>query len=108
LKPSESDVRDFQAVQQQLQLVLLQKQQADMQLAELKKAEEEVGKSEGSFYRFVGAVIVPKKKEDLKTELAAEKETLEMRQQVFEKQEKILREKFDSLRKKLESSEDAS
>ncbi|VVB68024.1 Prefoldin subunit beta [Candidatus Norongarragalina meridionalis] len=101
-------MRDFQTVQQQLQLVLMQKQQTDLQLAELKKAEEEVSKGEGSFYRFVGAVIVPKKKEDLKKELAEEKESLELRQGIFEKQEKVLRERFDALRKKLESSEDAS
>jgi len=103
----ESDVRDFQTVQQQLQLILLQKQQVDMQLMELKKAGEEVGKSEGTFYRFVGSVVVPKKKEELKKELAEEKETLELRQGVFGKQEKILRERFDGLRKKLEAGEGA-
>jgi len=95
------DVIEFQQLQQQLQLVALQKQQTAFQIAELTKAGEEVEKSSGKFYRFTGSVLVPKDKEALKKELSTEKESLELRQGMFQKQEDKLRERLTAIQKKL-------
>lgn len=110
-KETQNDLIEFQNLQQQLQILALQKQQVAAQVAEIDKASEEIDKAgeTGSgagagFYRFVGSVIVPKKKEDLRKELNGEKESLELRKSVFEKQETKLRERFVSLRKKLEAA----
>ncbi len=100
---NEDEVREFQALQQQLQMLVYQKQQAIAQLSELDKSVAEVTKSDGSCYRYVGTVIVPKNKDVLLKDLSEEKETLEMRKSLFQKQEDKLKEKFDALRKKLEA-----
>jgi len=99
------NIADFQAFQQQLQLVLLQRQQVAIQLAEAKRAAEEVKKSEGGLYRFAGTVLVPKKREELEKELASEAEALEARQGVLQKQEEKIRERLQVLAKKLEELE---
>ena len=82
----------------------MQRQQMDLQASELEKALEEVAKSEGTIYRFVGSVIVPKDKSVLTNDLKEEKESAVMRQGSFSKQEEKLKERFLSLRKKLEST----
>jgi prefoldin beta subunit len=97
------ELMEFQQLQQQLQLASMQKQQLMLQSAELDKAIEEVKKSEGSFYRFTGSVIVPKKKDALEKELAEEKESLEMRKNIFQKQEDKIRQRLVELQKKLQS-----
>lgn len=104
---TKGDLVEFQNLQQQLQLVLIQKQQLQMQASENKKVEEELEKYSGEAYRFVGSVLVPKKSEELKKELKAERETMEVRAGALEKQESKLRERLTSLEtkfRKLESS----
>lgn len=106
-KETQNDLIEFQNLQQQLQILALQKQQVAAQVAEINKASEEIdkaGEANAPFYRFVGSVIVPKKKDDLRKELKGEKESLELRKSVFDKQEAKLRERFVSLRKKLEAA----
>lgn len=102
-KQTRDELVEYQNLQQQIQLLLLQRQQVLAAIAELEKAREEVDKSSGGFYRFIGSVLVPKKKEELKKELKEEKESLELRRDVFQKQEARLRERFEALRKKLEA-----
>lgn len=96
------EVIEYQNLQQQLQIVLMQKQQVQMQQKEIEKALEEVTASPGPFYRFVGTVLVAKEKDALSKELAQEKEELSSRLPLLEKQEKKFKERFDALRKKVE------
>lgn len=93
---------EYQNLQQQQQLLGLQLQQTSMQVAELDKALEEAEKGGQGFYRVVGSVLVPKTGEELKKELGEEKKDLQARNELFEKQEKKVREKSNELRKKLE------
>jgi prefoldin beta subunit len=97
------DIVEYQNLQQQIQIMLAQRQQALAAIAELDQAKTEVEKSSGALYRFVGSVIVPKKKDELLAELKDEKTSLESRRDVFAKQEERLRKRFDELRKKLEA-----
>ncbi|HII39286.1 TPA: prefoldin subunit beta [Candidatus Micrarchaeota archaeon] len=94
------DVVEFQQLQQQLQMVAMQRQQSSLALAELAKAGEEVAKSSGKCYRFAGSVMVPKEKAALEAELKEEKESLDLRQGMFQKQEDKLRERLSTLQKK--------
>jgi len=97
------DIMDFQGLQQQLQMMMMQRQQLTVQLAETKKAAEEVKKSDGGLYRFAGTVMVPKKKDELEKELAGEIETIETRTGMLQKQEEKVRERLQALAKKLEA-----
>ena len=99
-------ILDFQGLQQQLQLLMMQRQQLAVQLAETKKALDEVKKSEGGLYRFAGTVMVPKKKDELEKELAGEIEAIEARGGMLQKQEEKGRERLQALAKKLEAEHD--
>lgn len=102
-KDMEKDVTEFQTLQQQLQIVMMQRQQMAMQSTELQKAMDEVKGASGTLYRFVGTVIVPKSKDALIAELQTEKESLDFRQSTMLKQEETLKVRFNALRKKLET-----
>ncbi len=104
MRESEEEMRrqlsDYQQLQQQLQLVLVQKQQTTLQLQELEKAKESLDKSsQGAAYRFVGGFFIPKEKEQLEKELEEEKEGLDLRQKTLEKQEEKLTERLESIKK---------
>ncbi|MBI4360369.1 prefoldin subunit [Candidatus Micrarchaeota archaeon] len=104
---SQEDVQnmaqDYNQLQQQLQMVLIQRQQLSMQEKELDQALEEVKSSPGPFYRFVGSVLVARGKDQLESELAKEKQDVASKNVLFEKQEKKIMERFTEVRKKLES-----
>ncbi|MEM4255278.1 MAG: prefoldin subunit beta [Candidatus Norongarragalinales archaeon] len=99
------DLIELQSIQQQMQLLVMQKQQLLVQQGELDKASEEIGKATGGqLYRFAGGIMIPKEKSVLESELKEEKESVEVRLNALAKQEKKLRERFEELRKKLEKS----
>ncbi len=102
------EIVEYQNLQQQIQVMMMQRQQTLAAIAELDKAKEEVEKSAGNgagatLYRFIGNVIVPKKKDELLNDLKDEKVGLESRRDVFQKQEERLRKRFDELQKKLQA-----
>jgi len=97
------DLGDYQSLQQQMQMLMMQKQQLAVAQAENKAAVEAVEKAEGKVYRFAGSVLVEKDKTALKEELDNAAETLELRAKVIDKQEKQARERLAALVKKLET-----
>lgn len=101
------DVVEFQNLQQQLQVVLLQRQQMQLRLAEIDKVKEELGKAgaDAKFYRSVGSVLVPKNKKELETELGEEKETLENRSSLLGKQEEKITQRLTALQQKFQKLE---
>ncbi len=98
------EIMEYQSLQQQYQVLAMQRQQLAVALAENKAASEAVAKAKGKVYRFAGSVLVEKDKKALTEELDKEKETLELRSKVFDKQEKQLREKLEAVTKKLQAS----
>lgn len=98
------DLMELQELQQQMQLVALQKQQLLLQQGELEKAGEEVEKSSGQLYRLAGSILVSKDKEALKADLKDELERVQMRLTAFAKQEKKVKDRFEELRMRLEKS----
>lgn len=100
----------YQNLQQQYQLIASQRQQIQLQVLELDKALEEVSKAgtETGFFRAVGGVLVPKTKATLDKDLKEEKESVEVRVSLLEKQEQKLRERLEAIRKKFESLEGKS
>ncbi len=103
----QKDVADYQGLQQQMQVILLQKQQVMLQEAENARAVEALQKAvEGQqVYRLAGTVLVPRSKPDLKKELEEEAESIKMRKDVLAKQEARLKAAMDKLREKFEQLE---
>ena len=81
-------VGQFQAYQQQLQAILLQKENFKLQMLEIEKALEElVGSKVKQAYKIAGPIMIKKSSEDLKSELKERKENFDMRIKSLEKAE---------------------
>jgi prefoldin beta subunit len=97
----------FQQLQQQAQVVVSQRVQLEMQVKELEKTLEELGKvgDDAPIYRSVGALLIrAKDKASLQAELAEQKETAEVRLTSAKRQEDKLRERLGALQKELEAA----
>ncbi|OIO26208.1 hypothetical protein AUJ14_02305 [Candidatus Micrarchaeota archaeon CG1_02_55_22] len=100
------DLTELQSLQQQMQMTVMQKQQLLIQKNESGRVLEELGKADDAavLYRFAGPVLVSKKKADLIKEIEAEKETYDMREGIFSKQEARIKERALALQKSLEAT----
>ncbi len=101
----QKDLDNYQRLSQQLQMVLMQKQQTDLTTSENERAVKALtSASDGTIYRMAGSVLVPRKKDDLEKELAEEAETLKLRKEVLGKQEEQLKKTLTSLVERLEKA----
>ncbi|MFH1787147.1 MAG: prefoldin subunit beta [archaeon] len=101
----QSELRGFQVAQQQLQMVSTQKLQTNMRIKETENAIEELrtSKADTDVYKAVGRILVKADLSRLKTDLEADKETLDVRMKSLTKQESQLKTKLTDLQKTLES-----
>ena len=94
----------YQQLQQQVQAIGSQKYQMEMQMGELDKTLEELKelKKGTPIYKSIGSLLVKKDDKDaLVKELEDQKETVEVRVKTLTKQEKSLKESFESLQEEL-------
>ncbi len=96
----------LESYQQQLQLVIQQKQKVQLELTEAKKALEEIEKVDDgtTIYKTVGTLIVKTDKAKAVEELKEKVETLEVRLNALERQEKKLNEKLKELTAQIQSA----
>ena len=103
----QNQLAQYQQIQQQLQMVMAQKGQYSMQLEEVERSLEELGKAgpETTTFRNVGSLLIRVEKlEDLKKELEESKDTLGIKIKSMERQENQLKERFNSLRTELQAA----
>ncbi|MEM5834572.1 MAG: prefoldin subunit beta [Candidatus Aenigmatarchaeota archaeon] len=95
-------VAQFQAYQQQLQNILIQKESVKIQMMEVEKALEELNNTkEKNAYKISGQIMVLRPVEELKEELKETKEDLEVRIKALEKSEEKIKDKLKELQNKL-------
>jgi prefoldin beta subunit len=96
----------YDQVQQNLQAVLIQKQQVEMELTETEKALEELAKATGSegIYKFAGNLLVKVEKDAMVKELNEKKELGSTRKMVLAKQEGRFRENLKDLQVKIDDA----
>ncbi len=91
-----------QAFQQQIQSIVAQKETLKLQQIEIKKAIEEIGKSQDSnVYKASGPILIKSSKEDANKWLTEKDEFITTRLQTLERSEKKVKERIDELREKL-------
>ncbi|MBI2548564.1 prefoldin subunit [Candidatus Woesearchaeota archaeon] len=95
-KETEKKIAQLQLLEQNLQSLLMQKQQFQTQEMEIASALEELEKTTKS-YKIVGNIMVVVPQEDLKRELTTKRETVTIRIKNIEKQETAVREKAKKL-----------
>ena len=98
-----SDIKRYQDITEKLRLVLLNKQQVQIQLTEVNNALEELNKTEENVtvFKIVGNLMINKKKNEILNELNEKKDTLEIRLKSLEKQEKLLKDQLKDLESKI-------
>ena len=98
----QSSLTEAQAYQQQVQGLLLQKENISLQLAEIKKALEELGKTtESEIFKMSGPILIKSTKSSVKKELTERENLLNLRMKTIEKTEKKAKEKLMDLKAKL-------
>ena len=95
-KNSKAKVAQLQLLQQNLQNLLMQKQQFQMQLNEIDSAMEEM-KDAKQTYKIIGNIMVLGTKEELLKQLNQRRESLELRLKMIESQEEKIRKKAEEL-----------
>lgn len=95
------NIKKLQQNEQNLQGILMQKQQFQTQLIEIESALKELGSSKES-YKIIGNIMVKSEPEDLKKELEEKKRTIDLRIRSFEKQEADIKERSKKLQEAME------
>jgi len=96
----------FEQLQQNLQAIVLQKQQVDLESSEVDRALTELKKAADTdaVYKSAGNILVRSKKEDLLKDLEERKELANTRSTVLGKQEGRVRENIKDLQAKIEEA----
>jgi len=96
----------FEQLQQNLQAIVMQKQQVDLESSEVERALIELRKAgeTDSVYKSAGNILVKAKKEDLLKDLEERKELANTRSTVLAKQEGRVRENIKDLQAKIEDA----
>lgn len=96
----------FDQTQQNLQAVLIQKQQVEMELSEAEKALEELAKASDSesIYKFAGNLLIKVSKADMVKDLTEKKELSNTRKMVLAKQEVRFKESLKDLQVKIDEA----
>lgn len=100
----QNQIAQFQQLQQQLQNVTSQKMQMESQVRELKRTLSELEKTDedSPVYKSVGSLLIKSSdRAGLKTEMEESVETTEIRVKALERQEKSMREKFQTMQESL-------
>ncbi|MCX6821738.1 MAG: prefoldin subunit beta [Candidatus Aenigmarchaeota archaeon] len=92
----------FQAYQQQLQSIMIQKENLKLQMFEIEKALEELEASkEKEAYKITGSIMIKKNSIDLKNELKEKKDSFDVRTKTLEKAEERITTKLKDMEPKL-------
>jgi prefoldin beta subunit len=99
---AQESISKLQLIEQNMQALLMQKQQFQAQLFEAESALKELEKTDEA-YKIVGNVMIKSDKTALKAELSSRKELVDLRLKNIDKQEKQLKEKAEALQKEVMS-----
>ena len=99
MENKERKIQEIQILEQNLQNLLLQKQAFSMELSETIAAKREIEKAGDEVFKIIGQLMIKSDKVKIKEELSNKERLLELRVKSLEKQEILLTEKIDSLRK---------
>ncbi len=100
----QNQIAQFQQLQQQLQAILGQKYQMEAQLKEMERTIEELNKTTEDFpiYKSVGSLLIKAKdKTSVLKEIEDDKESTGVRIKTLERQEKYMRDRYQSLQDQL-------
>lgn len=93
---------EYENLEKQLEVLLIQKHQLQLQMNEVRHATEELRKATGEVYRSVGAVMLHTTKEAAEADLREKQEIIDVKLNAINKQEERLRGTVLDSQKKLQ------
>jgi prefoldin beta subunit len=96
------DLIEYENMEKQLEVLLIQKHQLQIQANEIKHALEELKKSQGDVYRSVGSIMIHTTREAAEADLKERDELIEVKLNAIGKQEEKLRQTVMETQKKLQ------
>lgn len=96
---TQSQIKELQVVEQNMQSILMQKQAFQLELSEVENAITELGKTSDEVYKIVGNIMIKYSKENLNKELKQKKDLIVLRLKSLDSQEKDLEASSENLRK---------
>jgi len=101
----QEQLAQLQQLQQTLQVIISQKQQVEMELADADRALDELKKAatDGTVYKSVGAILIKKDRASIVKDLNERKELLNVRASVLGKQETKTREKLKGIQQQVQA-----
>ncbi|MEK7121731.1 MAG: prefoldin subunit beta [Patescibacteria group bacterium] len=100
-KETEKRIGELQILEQQLQKFLMEKQTMQVELNEIENALGELDKTNDEAYKILGGIMIKSNKEELIKEMKEKKKILEIRINSIEKQEVLLSNKSEEMKKEL-------
>ena len=97
-------IQELQISEQTLQNLLLQRQAFQLELNEIDSAIEETKDSDDEIYKISGQIMIKAEKTKILKDLEEKKKILDLRLKAIEKQEALLKQKIDSIRKEVEKT----
>ena len=97
----ERKINEIQILEQNLQNLLLQKQAFQMEISETSAAKREIEKAGDEVFKIIGQLMIKSDKSKIKDELSNKERLLDLRIKALEKQESVLLEKIESLKKEI-------
>ncbi len=85
------DLIEYENLEKQLEVLLIQKHQLQIQLNEINHALDQLEKATGEVYRTVGSIILHTTKEEAQKDLSERKELIDVKVAAIAKQEEKLR-----------------
>ena len=93
-------IQQLQSMQQNLQNIVMQKQQVESQLVELNSALQEISTTQQA-YKIVGKIMVASSKEQLQKDLEEQKEIADIRLKSLLKQEESFKNSMEDLQQEV-------
>ncbi len=93
---------EYENMEKQLEVLLIQKHQLQIQGNEVKHALEELRKSQGDVYRSVGSILIHTTKDAAEADLKERDELIEVKLNAISKQEEKLRSTVMDTQKRLQ------
>ncbi len=103
-KSAQEKLGELQLLQQRLSLFGGQKQQFQIQLAEVENALNELGKVKSTAYKMIGEILLERPADELKKELEEKKAEMDIRVKTIEKQEEKTKERALELQKEVQAA----
>ena len=97
-KETAKQIQDLQMMEQNMQNLLMQKQAFLMESNETENALEELKKSGEEVYKIVGQIMIKSKKAEVEKDLKQKKDILDLRLKSIEKQEDLIKEQLTKKR----------